>query len=387
MKKPSPKDLATEFIKREPSLYLIGSRFVLHNQLLILEKADDELMIYLRDNQPDIYYMLGTPDSELNFEKALLNETARIEGRYKLRTPYPLTSIAQEALKADYQYYDFPLHDFQWTILNGILYHPYEIEKFFVISGAGGTGKSTFTNLIKQLMKGDYGIMPNYKEDSNFGVGDYAKYRVAIADDCMGELPINAGDCKNITTHDEFLASVKHQRGEIIPSPQCIFLFNCNLDVYINFTDSGMLRRVCWKRLTEPIKSPDASKLHSEYTHDQLLKIAIRARAYDWKSNFEKEFSYDTLQAGIRCNSVWKYLSKNDIDENNVSYDYYREWYQDSIMRGDKSRQSYMVGETTFGEASRNYYIQKKLADRWHHEEPKSQSSAVVDTDIEDLPF
>jgi putative DNA primase/helicase len=132
-------------------------------------------------------------------------------------------------------------------------------EKFFICKGEGGTGKSTFTNLLHRLVGGDVNC-------SHIGLAEFDKdYYLAttvgkllnIDDDVVdGKILENTGRLKSIISGN--IISVRQIYREVmdfVPFITCIF--SCNRLPRIMDKTSGLYRRMVLIELNNKVKNPD----------------------------------------------------------------------------------------------------------------------------------
>ena len=132
-------------------------------------------------------------------------------------------------------------------------------EKFVICKGEGGTGKSTFMNLLHKLVGGDVNC-------SHIGLADFDKdYYLAstvgklvnIDDDVVdGKTLENTGRFKSIISGN--IISVRQIYKEVmdfVPYITCIF--SCNRLPRIMDKTSGLYRRMILIELNNKVKNPD----------------------------------------------------------------------------------------------------------------------------------
>lgn len=132
-------------------------------------------------------------------------------------------------------------------------------EKFFICKGEGGTGKSTYVNLLHRMVGGDVNC-------SHIGLADFDKdYYLAstvgkllnIDDDVVdGKALENTGRFKSIISGN--VISVRQIYKEVmdfIPYITCIF--NCNKLPKLMDKTSGMYRRMVLIELNHKVENPD----------------------------------------------------------------------------------------------------------------------------------
>lgn len=132
-------------------------------------------------------------------------------------------------------------------------------EKFFICKGEGGTGKSTYTNLLHKMVGGDINC-------SHIGLADFDKdYYLAstvgkllnIDDDVVdGKVLENTGRFKSIISGN--VISVRQIYKEVmdfVPYVTCIF--SCNRLPRIMDKTSGLYRRMVLIELNHKVMKPD----------------------------------------------------------------------------------------------------------------------------------
>lgn len=132
-------------------------------------------------------------------------------------------------------------------------------EKFFICKGEGGTGKSTYTNLLHKMVGGDINC-------SHIGLADFDKdYYLAstvgkllnIDDDVVdGKTLENTGRFKSIISGN--VISVRQIYKEVmdfVPYVTCIF--SCNKLPRIMDKTSGLYRRMVLIELNHKVLKPD----------------------------------------------------------------------------------------------------------------------------------
>lgn len=279
----------------------------------------------LLNNNEEYFKIIRTPKDISVFAEALRTWSNND------KTVWPLAPIAQKALSSDKKVCkdSIQLTDAQLALIAQILYHPYSLQKFIVISGKAGTGKSTFLNIIGQLLDNDISTIENTR-GSNYDLDQILSSRLAYADDMVGKLPIEEGRLKTIVTHGQCSIDPKFQQKYTFKNPQTLICFLANKDPYIDISDPGILRRIVWYSMDNKIQNPDPMFGTENYDQDWLSDIAILAKEYDRPDWFESYFKQDTIRHLINCNSVWKYL-------NNTDYPSYGDYTDFMVKSGNKN--------------------------------------------------
>ena len=132
-------------------------------------------------------------------------------------------------------------------------------EKFFICKGEGGTGKSTYMNLLHRMVGGDINC-------SHIGLADFDKdYYLAstvgkllnIDDDVVdGKTLENTGRFKSIISGNVIsVRQIYREVMDFIPYITCIF--SCNRLPRIMDKTSGLYRRMVLIELNHKVKNPD----------------------------------------------------------------------------------------------------------------------------------
>ena len=132
-------------------------------------------------------------------------------------------------------------------------------EKFFICKGEGGTGKSTYMNLLHKMVGGDINC-------SHIGLADFDKdYYLAstvgkllnVDDDVVdGKTLENTGRFKSIISGNVIsVRQIYREVMDFIPYITCIF--SCNRLPRIMDKTSGLYRRMVLIELNHKVKTPD----------------------------------------------------------------------------------------------------------------------------------
>ena len=252
---------------------------------------------------------------------------------------WPRPTIIDEALElkeAGYQpkQIPFPLDDKQLIILYILLFHP-EQEAFFITTGIGGSGKSTFLNIIKQLYDEDVASTPLGDLGNPFILAEALKHRL-IASDELGTGEVDLPVVKTIVSK-QFIQVNEKFGATYTTKAQSTLFFCCNKAPKIDITDTGMLRRIIYYERNTKIKSPDPKFKNKKYTHEELIDFVLYADSVSyvyseedidkWRSFFRDE----TNCYLIKSNSVGLYY--RDFKKKKVGYlDYatYRTYCSDN---------------------------------------------------------
>ena len=143
-------------------------------------------------------------------------------------------------------------------------------EKFFIFKGEGGTGKSTFMNLMHKLVGGD-------ENCSHIGLQDFDKdYFLASTISKLLNIDDDAVDGKTLESTGRFKSfisgnpiSVRQIYKEVvsfIPYATCVF--SCNRLPKIMDKTTGLMRRMVLVELNHKVEHPDPLFLNKITTMD-----------------------------------------------------------------------------------------------------------------------
>jgi len=231
-------------------------------------------------------------------------------------------------------------------------------EKFVVLYGDPGTGKSTVLDLIKDLFEGYYGIFVAAElanKQSTFATSAFKDNPlVAIQDD--GSLKkIDSPVINEIISHKEVFINEKNKSQYPIRANAILFMATNEL-VDLHDTKLGITRRLL-------DVYPTGNKLpvreYRKCVSD--LKYELGAIAYHCKSVYEelgKEYyiDYEPREMIRKTNDLRNFISDNFdlfLDNKIVSRDLAYKWYKAYC---EESGITYILKRIDFGEQLREYY-------------------------------
>lgn len=132
-------------------------------------------------------------------------------------------------------------------------------EKFVIAKGEGGTGKSTFTNLLHKMVGGDdnCGHVGLAEFDKDYYLATLVGKLVNIDDDVVdGKLLENTGRFKSIISGNVIsVRQIYHEVMDFVPYVTCIF--SCNRLPKIMDKTTGLYRRMILIELNHKVEKPD----------------------------------------------------------------------------------------------------------------------------------
>ena len=247
---------------------------------------------------------------------------------------WPRPSIIDEALERKEQGYmpkkcPFPLDDKQLIILYILLFHP-EQEVFFITTGIGGSGKSTFLNIIKQLFDNDVGSTPLGNLGDQFILAEALKHRL-IASDELGTGEVNLPVVKTIVSKQYIQVNEKYGATYTTKAQSALF-FCCNQAPKIDISDTGMLRRIVYYSRNTKIVNPDPTLKTKKWSKDDLIDFVLCALkvAFIYNENdidaWKEPFKDETNCYLVTTNSVGLYYKHIHNSTHYVDYPSYREY-------------------------------------------------------------
>lgn len=213
---------------------------------------------------------------------------------------WPDLPIVEEAKHCELEPLCYPLNEKQLIIINYLLRHDEEI--FFILTGVGGSGKSTFANIIRQVFDNDYAPLDLQQLSDPYTLATGVGRRLICSDE-LNSKDLDNGTLKKIFSNQPITINPKFAKP-YESRFQAAFFFNCNEPPKLDLTDTGMMRRILYYEMNEKIANPDPTLNRKVFSHKDLVNIvahALQVDMTDWKSKFEKE----TRDCLVKNNSVY----------------------------------------------------------------------------------
>lgn len=189
----------------------------------------------------------------------------------------------------------FPLNEKQLIIINALLHH--DSERAFILTGVGGSGKSTYANIICQIFDNDRSSCSLSDLSNRFKLETAMQHRLIYSDELNSE-DLNNGIIKMLISNQMVTVEQKNQ----VPYDtrcQSSFIWSCNNRPRIDLSDTGMLRRFVYYPMNKKISNPNPLFKSKKYTHEDLVNIVAHSLCVDmtdWFSKFEFETHYYLLR-------------------------------------------------------------------------------------------
>ena len=220
---------------------------------------------------------------------------------------YDLPIIKEDKEQQELMPMCYPLNQKQLMIINYLLRHDEEV--FFILTGVGGSGKSTFANIICEIFDKDVAPLNLSDLSDDFKLATGIDKRLIYSTEINSD-EINNGVLKQLFSNEELTINPKFGKPYKARC-QSAFIFNCNIPPRLDLSDSGMLRRILYYSMNEKIPNPDPSLNKMEWSHSDLVNIVAHALSIDmtdWKENFKE----DTRRNLLKYNSVFRFKDQDN---------------------------------------------------------------------------
>lgn len=295
---------------------------------------------YCQKQMRDNYHML---DEKLIFSNS---ETNKKDYASK-RLPYPLESGSIDAYEKIIStlYSPEERHKIEWAIGSIVHGDSKKIQKFMVLYGAAGTGKSTILNIIQQLFEGYYSVFDAKALGSASSAFALEAFRtnplVAIQHDGdLSKIEDNAR-INSLVSHEEMTVNEKFKATYTNAFKAFLFM-GTNRPVRITDAKSGLLRRLIdvtpsghklepkeYKKLVHQVKfelGSIAQHCLEVYeadpgAYDDYVPIQMLDASNDFYNFMIDSYSVFKREDGTTLKAAWE-MYKNYCDEAKITYPY-----------------------------------------------------------------
>ena len=313
----------------------------------------DRFHKYCQKQMRDSYHML---DEELIFSNTELNR----EKYASKKLSYPLIEGNHTAWDniVSTLYSEEERHKIEWAIGSIVSGDSKILQKFIVLYGAAGTGKSTILNIIQQLFEGYY---------STFDAKSLGSANNSFALEAFKNNPLVAiqhdGDLSRIEDNTRLNSLVSHElmsvnekfKGLYETRFKCFLFMGTNKPVKITDGKSGLLRRLIDVH-------PTGNKLsHKEYNHlISQIPFELGAIAYHCLTVYKEDPEYydDYIPKSMlgASNDFYNFICDSFsvfIKENGTTLKTAWEMYK---VYCDEAKISFPFSKRNFKEELKNYF-------------------------------
>lgn len=353
------KQDAIQLIDRELDKYAEENRDRFNANVRVLHLWDAETgMIdrwhkYCQKQMPDSYTML---DEKLIFSNTETNKKDYASKRLK----YPLEkgSITAYNKLMSTLYSKEERHKLEWAIGSIVSGESKTLQKFMVLYGSAGTGKSTVLNIIQQLFEGYYSVFDAKAlgSSSNAFALEAFKKNPLVAIQHDGDLSRIEDNTRlnSLVSHEEMTVNEKF-KAQYTNDFKCFLFMGTNKPVKITDAKSGLIRRLI-------DVTPSGQKLNPIEYHSIMKKVEFElgAIAYHCQELYLSDPRYyddyiPTTMLGA-SNDFYNYIidsyhvfKKEDGTTLKAAWEMYKTYC-------DEARVPYPLSQRSFKEELKNYF-------------------------------
>lgn len=343
--------------------------------VMLMEDSDsgviDDWNKYVKHQLPDNYTPL---DTKLVFANSPINK----KDYASKRLPYPLEKGECKAYDElmSVLYSPEERRKIEWAIGCVVTGDSVRVQKFLVLYGSGGTGKSTVLNIIQDLFEGYYTMFSSEALGSKSDAFSLEPFKanplVAIEHDGdLSRIETNTR-LNSIVSHEEMVVNEKRKNLYSMKFNAMLFM-GSNKPVRITDSKSGILRRLIdvsptgnkvsikkYKQLTSQIKFElgaiawHCKEVYEEnkYAYDGYVPNTMLGATNDLYNFLEEKFDDYFKKNVVSLNEAWP-AYKVFCSEKNVPYpltwrvfreelkSYFKEFYDRKRINGELTRSVY----------------------------------------------
>lgn len=321
-------DLADLMKVTLPSLQWISGKWFLKGR-----QVKESVLKKLLVNTSEIRSKITTKITIKSGLQAFIDDYGDPEG------DWPILPLAKKALEQG-PLYDIPdgfefLNDpRKLLIINRLVFHPTTNNRMIIICGGGGTGKSTFLNVIAQCFEWDcsYSDLSSLLSDNTI-LANALQCRLILSDELNGDDISNAVIKQVINQQKVVVRKVYQDAREIRSQSQLIFA--TNKPPRFDITDGGMMRRILFYKMDKKPDKPIEGLDKKVYTDDQitdLLRFALYFDTDEVKGNGMMGrpwwwfYQKDTREFILKNCNVAIYRKNEIMESYKDDYDTYSNW-------------------------------------------------------------
>ena len=293
---------------------------------------------YCQKQSRDNYHML---DEKLIFSNTEVNK----KDYASKRLPYPLEEGECPAFNKliSTLYTEEERHKIEWAIGSIVSGESKELQKFMVLYGEAGAGKSTILNIIQKLFEGYYCVFDAKALGSNgsqFALEAFRKNPlVAIQHD--GDLSRIEDNTRlnSLVSHEEMMVNEKYTKG-YANRFKCFLFMGTNKPVKITDAKSGLIRRLIdvtpsgnklgFREYKQVLKQIDFELgaiahhcrevyLSDPNRYDDYMPLSMMAASNDFYNFIIDSFHIFRKEDGTTLKAAWE-MYKNYCEDAKVPY-------------------------------------------------------------------
>lgn len=327
---------------------------------------------YCQKQMRDNFHML---DEKLIF----LNSDVNKKDYASKRLPYPLENGKHDAWDKliSTLYSDEERHKIEWAIGSIVSGASKTLQKFMVLYGAAGTGKSTILNIIQQLFDGYYSVFDAKAlgSSSNSFALEAFKTNPLVAIQHDGDLSkIEDNTRLNSLVSHELMTVNEKFKSTYSNRFKCFLFMGTNKPVRITDGKSGLIRRLIdvspsgnklstkeYKSIMKKIEfelGAIASHCQDVYLedpgyYDSYIPIAMLGASNDFYNFIIDSYHIFKREDGTTLKAAWE-MYKNYCDEAKVPYPYSQRNFKEELKNYFREFKERVVAED--GSRLRSYY-------------------------------
>lgn len=327
---------------------------------------------YCQKQMRDNFHML---DEKLIFSNSDVNK----KDYASKRLPYPLEDGKHDAWDKliSTLYSEEERHKIEWAIGSIVSGESKTLQKFMVLYGAAGTGKSTILNIIQQLFDGYYSVFDAKAlgSSSNSFALEAFKTNPLVAIQHDGDLSkIEDNTRLNSLVSHELMTVNEKFKSTYSNRFKCFLFMGTNKPVRITDGKSGLIRRLIdvspsgnklsakeYKSIMKKIEfelGAIASHCQDVYLddpgyYDSYIPIAMLGASNDFYNFIIDSYHIFKREDGTTLKAAWE-MYKNYCDEAKVPYPYSQRNFKEELKNYFREFKERVVAED--GSRLRSYY-------------------------------
>lgn len=360
------EDVCLALIDKELNKYASESGFANYTVKYMRNASSgmvDAFHKFCQKQMRDSFRML---DEELVF----LNTETKRENYSSKRLPYPLEpgTIKSYDQLISTLYSPEERHKIEWIIGSIVSGDSKELQKFAVLYGAAGTGKSTILNIIGKLFEGytcTFDARSLGSASSQFSLEPFRNNPlVAIQHD--GDLSRLEDNTRinSLVSHETMVINEKN-KGQYENSFKCFLFMGTNKPVKITDAKSGLLRRLIdisptgnkvppkeYKKLIKQIDFELGAIAHhclqvyedDPYYYDDYVPTSMMDATNDFFNFVYDSYSVFKKDDSTTLKAAWE-MYKNYVEDARISYPFSKRVFQEELKNYFKEYHKVYISE------------------------------------------